>query len=117
MEWDTAHLGEKQAWLEATLRSIQDAVIATDGQGRIRFLNREAARLTGWSESDACGRLHSEVLRIVGAQDEFLINRDGYQIPSSTIPHPSCTTRAAGSASFSHSRRPRPRAPPRSGCD
>ena len=41
---------------EITLASIGDGVIATDCEGRITFLNRIAAKLTGWQESEALGQ-------------------------------------------------------------
>ncbi|HEX4349435.1 MAG TPA: PAS domain S-box protein, partial [Verrucomicrobiae bacterium] len=55
----TAHLNS------VTLSSIGDAVIATDDQGRVTFLNAEAERLTEWSNADAQGRPMTEVFRIV----------------------------------------------------
>ncbi len=48
-----------------TLASIGDAVITTDKQGRITFLNREAERLTGWTCLEAEGRPLASVFRIV----------------------------------------------------
>jgi CheY-like chemotaxis protein len=41
-------LRESEQWLSAILQSITDAVIATDIQGQIRFVNSVAASLTGW---------------------------------------------------------------------
>lgn len=43
---------EKQR-AEVTLRSIVDAVITTDAQGRVEYLNATAERLTGWAAEDA----------------------------------------------------------------
>jgi PAS domain S-box-containing protein len=51
-----------------TLSSIGDAVIATDDQAQIDFLNPIAVQLTGWSRAEACGRPIGEVFRIV---DEY----------------------------------------------
>ena len=49
-------LGERnEARLFVTLRSIGDAVIATDADGRVTVLNPVAQTLTGWSENDAIG--------------------------------------------------------------
>lgn len=45
-----------------TLSSIGDGVVATDGEGRIRFMNPEAERLSGWKEDDARGKAIEEVL-------------------------------------------------------
>jgi len=47
------------------LASIGDAVIATDTQGRVTFLNRVAEKLTDWSLADALGRAVTDVLRVV----------------------------------------------------
>ena len=47
---------------QTTLSSIGDGVVATDGEGRIRFMNPEAERLTGWKEDDARGKPIEEVL-------------------------------------------------------
>lgn len=48
--------------LAITLRSIGDAVLVTDPDGKIVSLNSVAERLTGWSEVDAIGRPLGEVL-------------------------------------------------------
>ncbi len=48
-----------------TLRSIGDAVIATDGQGLIEIMNPVAEKLTGWSGEAARGRPLEEVFEIV----------------------------------------------------
>ena len=54
--------------LRVTLSSIGDAVIATDGEGRVMFLNPVAANLIGWSQDEALGRPLSEVFRIINEQ-------------------------------------------------
>ncbi len=58
-------LAESRELLEITLESIADAVITTDTEGNVRWLNPVAARLTGWSSEDACGRPVSEVFPVV----------------------------------------------------
>ncbi len=58
---------ETERWLAATLRCIHDAVLATDAEGRIRFLNPIAEHLTGWNERDAFGKPLSTVFATVHA--------------------------------------------------
>jgi PAS domain S-box-containing protein len=47
---------EQKEWLDTTLRSIGDAVIATDTSGRVTFLNDVATGLIGYSRREAEGR-------------------------------------------------------------
>lgn len=47
------------------VRSIGDALITTDLQGRISYLNPIAEQLTGWTTDEAVGRPHLEVFNIV----------------------------------------------------
>ncbi|MCA9970035.1 MAG: response regulator [Anaerolineales bacterium] len=96
-------LVESEQWLHTTLDSIVDGVLATDVDGKIRFLNRMASRLTGWSDEMALGREVREVLQMVrtrkrtaeGALDRqlgleptaasdhrmLLLTRDGRYVP------------------------------------
>jgi PAS domain S-box-containing protein len=57
-----AQQGERE-WLQITLSSIADAVITTDPNGLVVFLNPVAAQLTGWSLTEAVGRPLNEVFR------------------------------------------------------
>jgi PAS domain S-box-containing protein len=50
--------------LHITLSSVGDAVISTDAEGRVMFLNAVAQELTGWSQKDAEGKDISEVFVI-----------------------------------------------------
>ncbi|HEV3301432.1 MAG TPA: PAS domain S-box protein, partial [Planctomycetaceae bacterium] len=58
-------LRKRSEWLRITLASIGDAVISTDVEGRITFLNGVAEFLTGWLEREAMGRPLAEVFQIV----------------------------------------------------
>jgi PAS domain S-box-containing protein len=57
------HVDEQRELLAVTLASIGEAVIATDLDGRISFLNDEAERLTGWTNQDAAGLPVTAVFR------------------------------------------------------
>jgi len=56
---------ESREVFRVTLRSIGDAVITTDPQGRISYLNEIAETLTGWAHDDALGQPLERVFKIV----------------------------------------------------
>ncbi|MGQ0697669.1 MAG: ATP-binding protein [Panacagrimonas sp.] len=61
---------EHQLWasreqLRVTLASIGDAVITTDTQGKVTYLNAVAECLTGWSNDAAAGKALATVFHIV----------------------------------------------------
>ncbi|MEN6494678.1 MAG: PocR ligand-binding domain-containing protein [Thermoguttaceae bacterium] len=97
-------LHEQREWLQVTLTSIGDAVLATDTAGRITFLNPVAARLTGWEEKQALGQPIEQVFRTINEKSRLpaenivarvlregavvalanhtaLVTRDGREIP------------------------------------
>jgi PAS domain S-box-containing protein len=99
-----AQIREQREQLRTTLASIGDAVIATDTEARIVFVNPVAASLTGWSADDARGQPLKAVLRLINeytrqpaanpvdrvlaegvivglANHTLLIRRDGVEIP------------------------------------
>jgi diguanylate cyclase (GGDEF)-like protein/PAS domain S-box-containing protein len=57
----------REEWYRVTLTSIADAVICTDAEDQITFINPVAERLTGWPLSDATGHLIDDVFQIVDA--------------------------------------------------
>jgi PAS domain S-box-containing protein len=59
---------EQQEWWRVTLASIGDAVIATDTEARVTFLNPVAERLTGWSQVEAAGQPLDTVFPIANEQ-------------------------------------------------
>ena len=58
-------LHEQREWLRVTLSSIGDAVITTDLNGGVTFLNPVAQSLTGWTQEDAAGKPLDIVFKIV----------------------------------------------------
>ena len=60
---------EQREWLQVTLASIGDGVIATDAAGRVRFLNAAAQRLTGWRAADAAGKPIEDLLELFDERD------------------------------------------------
>lgn len=57
-------LTDREQWLNTILKSIGDAVIATDSQKYITLVNPVAEALTGWKQEEACGKHVTEVLQI-----------------------------------------------------
>jgi PAS domain S-box-containing protein len=61
----TPRLPFDERWFSTALKSIGDAVIATDEQGRVLFMNPVAEALTGWSDGEAHGKDLAEVFHII----------------------------------------------------
>lgn len=97
-------LRQQREWLQVTLSSIGDAVIATDFSGEVSFINPTAEALTGWTTAEATGKKFDEVFRIINedtgepvespfaivrregnivglANHTILLTKDGRQIP------------------------------------
>lgn len=61
-------LRKQSEWLKVTLSSIGDAVISTDAEGRVSFMNGVAEKMTGWSQDEALGRPLPEVFHIINEE-------------------------------------------------
>jgi len=61
-------LRESEQRLSTTLRSIGDAVIATDAQGLVALMNPVAEDLTRWEEAEAVGKPLEDVFDIINEQ-------------------------------------------------
>lgn len=80
--------------LDITLHSIGDAVICTDAQSRITFMNPIAERLTGWTVAEASGRPAAEVFNLIDERsgrppvnliDQCMKERRAFNVESGTI--------------------------------
>lgn len=58
-------LEQERGRFEVTLASIGDAVITTDLEGKITYLNPVAERMTGWKATEALGRPLEDVFQIL----------------------------------------------------
>ena len=61
-------LAKSEKWFSTTLASIGDAVIATDMNGAVTFMNSVAQSLTGWSQAEATGKSMDLVFDIVNRE-------------------------------------------------
>jgi PAS domain S-box-containing protein len=59
---------EARDWLQTTIGSIGDAVIATDAQGNVTFVNGVSEALTGWQQEHAAGVPLQQIF-IIGNED------------------------------------------------
>ena len=68
--------------VDTILKSIGDAVIATDKKGLVTFMNPAAEGLTGWEEDKALGKSLKEVVRIKDDErPNLMIARNGRETP------------------------------------
>ena len=65
LEKRTEELSQQREWFEVTLASIGDAVITTDVERRVTFLNPIAEHLTGWRSNEVKGQPLKEIFRII----------------------------------------------------
>jgi PAS domain S-box-containing protein len=68
---------ESRQWLQTTLDSVGDALIACNHQRRVELMNPVARRLTGWTLEDAKGRRLETVFRTVDEETREPIGNSG----------------------------------------
>lgn len=73
MDETVVPLYEQRQWLQVTLSSIGDAVITTDAEGKVTFLNPVAQALTGWNQSEAAGVALEVVFRIINEETRHTV--------------------------------------------
>ena len=61
-------LFQQKEWAQITLDSIGDAVVTTNLQCEVTYLNRFAEVMTGWTSADALGKHINQVLTLVDAK-------------------------------------------------
>ncbi len=66
---------ENEERLSTILNSVSDAVIATDGQGLITFMNPAAEILTGWEFEEVSGKDVTDILNIYAGNAGNLIKK------------------------------------------
>ena len=75
-----SRLKEMERWFAATLKSIGDAVVTSDTEGRITFMNYAAEKISKWRREDALGKSITDVINIVGSEKQTLQRKDLEQI-------------------------------------
>ena len=88
----TREIFQEHGWLRTVLASMSDGVIATDLEGRVKFLNPVAEKLTGWILSEALVRPIEEVY--------VLQREDGTPLEQSQLRRVLATNRAIGRQRF-----------------
>jgi len=101
-------LKESERWLASILKNLGEAVIATDKNGIIKFMNPFAEALTGWKAEDSLGKSLINVFNIISegsdapienpvlkairedifyglANNTMLITKEGMKIPVDVI--------------------------------
>ena len=66
---------ERENWLSTILKSIGDALIATDESGIVKFMNHVAEELTGWEQEEAFGKDLAEVFNVIYEETRAPIKR------------------------------------------
>jgi PAS domain S-box-containing protein len=60
-----SQLRKTERWLATTLKSIGEAIVASDENGRVAFMNPAAEALTGWKQEDALGNDLADVFQAI----------------------------------------------------
>jgi PAS domain S-box-containing protein len=74
-----SELRNNRKWLNTTLISIGEGVIATDAEGRVQVINPTAQRLLGWTQTDALGMPFQKIFTLVDEQEAEYSETDSIQ--------------------------------------
>lgn len=83
--------------LQTMVGTLSDAIVATDSDGQIRYLNSVAEVLTGWSSHDAVGRNVDEIL---SDRLRAVESSDGQQVALSQLRRALATRKPVGRERF-----------------
>jgi PAS domain S-box-containing protein len=64
----TEELIQEREWFKVTLSSIGEAVITTDTESRVTFLNPVAEAMTGWKAREAIGQPLQNIFKVINEQ-------------------------------------------------
>jgi PAS domain S-box-containing protein len=98
-------LDGRERWVWATLEAIGDAVISTDAEGVVTFMNGAAEVLTGWTRGDATGKKIDEILELAdpsGQPIEGRVRAAVLQGCSVRVPTPTSLLARAGDRVVDH---------------
>jgi PAS domain S-box-containing protein len=106
----TKLLQSEERWT-ATLGSIGEAVIATDSEARVTFLNPVAAALTGWQLVEALGQPIGKVLNLINEKSGMTADNEVLRVLRekqvlSVANHVSLVTRDGREIAVEHSAAP-----------
>jgi PAS domain S-box-containing protein len=66
-------LREREQWLATTLKSIGDAVITTDSEGLVTFMNPVAETLTCWKQEEVLGNDLTQIFQTINEKTREVV--------------------------------------------
>jgi PAS domain S-box-containing protein len=81
------NLSSEKERLAVTLRSIADAVITTNIEGRVEMLNPVAERVSGFSQEEAAGKLIQEVMPLCSADMKGILPAEYFSVQAGQTSH------------------------------
>src|SRR4051812_34507435 len=69
------HAATVMGWYQSTLSTIGDAVLTTDPEGRVTYMNPVAESLIGWVAAEAHGQPLEDVLQIINEETRQVVEQ------------------------------------------